>query len=118
MWPVRAHAAAISGETRYTCASLVPLRPSKLRLNVRSDTPPEFGEKPIPMHGPHAHSSTRAPAAMMSDNAPQSASIVSTCLEPGETERLTESAIFLPFRMAATRSISRSDELVQEPIQT
>ena len=37
--PVIAEAAAVSGETRYTCASAVPLLARKLRLNVRKLTP-------------------------------------------------------------------------------
>lgn len=37
--PVRQLAAAVSGLTRYTPASRVPLRPSKFRLNVRSEMP-------------------------------------------------------------------------------
>ena len=116
--PVSAAATAVSGETRYTLASLVPLRPKKLRLNVRNDTPAELGEKPIPMQGPQAHSSSLAPLANISESAPQSASIESTCLEPGEMERLTEGEMVLPFKSAATFSISKSDELVQEPMQT
>src|SRR2546430_16199946 len=37
--PSRAVAAAVSGLHRYTRASGVPLRPSKFRLNVRTDRP-------------------------------------------------------------------------------
>ena len=74
--PAIADAAASSGETRYTSASLVPLRAKKLRLNVRSEIPAERGEKPIPIQGPHAHSSTLAPDAIISASAPHSASIV------------------------------------------
>ena len=116
--PVSAAATAVSGDTRYTCASFVPLRPRKLRLNVRRLTPPELGEKPMPMHGPHAHSSRRAPLESMSVSAPQSASMVSTCFDPGETDRLTPGATVLPLSRAATFSISSSDEFVQEPMQT
>ena len=72
----------------------------------------------MPMHGPQAHSSRRAPLARMSVSAPQPDSISSTCREPGETDRLTPSATFLPLRIAATRSRSRSEEFVQEPMQT
>ena len=88
--PVRAAATAVSGDTRYTLASAVPLRPSKLRLKVRRLTPPELGEKPIPIQGPQAHSSSRAPETRISDSAPQSASMVRTCREPGDTDILTE----------------------------
>ena len=38
-YPLIADAAAVSGLTRYTCPSAVPLRPSKFRLKVRRDTP-------------------------------------------------------------------------------
>ena len=72
----------------------------------------------MPMQGPQAHSSTRAPLASMSASAPQAESICKTCLEPGEMERLTVGATVLPFKMAATRRRSRSEELVQEPTQT
>ena len=116
--PVKAAATAVSGDTRYTCPSAVPERPSKLRLNVLRETPPEFGENPMPIHGPQAHSSTLAPLAMISVNAPQSASISSTCFDPGETERLTSGRMVLPLSSAATFSISYNEELVQEPMQT
>ena len=96
----------------------MPLRPSKLRLKVRRDTPAEFGEKPMPMQGPQAHSSTRAPLWRMSLSAPHSDSMRSTCLEPGEMDRLTSGEICFPLRMAATFSMSSSEELVQEPMHT
>ena len=85
---------------------------------MRRLTPPEFGENPMPMQGPHAHSSTRAPDARMSDSAPRSASMVSTCREPGETDTLTFGETVRPFSSAATFNRSDSDELVQEPMQT
>ena len=87
-------------------------------MNVRRLTPPEFGEKPMPMHGPQAHSSRRAPLARMSVSAPQSASMVSTCFDPGEMDRLTPGATVLPRSSAATLSISSRDEFVHEPMQT
>ena len=80
--------------------------------------PAEFGEKPIPMHGPHAHSRSLAPEARISLNAPQSESIDNTCLEPGDTDMLTLGLMVLPLRSAATLSISRREELVQEPTHT
>lgn len=72
----------------------------------------------MPMHGPQADSSTRAPAASMSANAPLRASIVSTCREPGEIVRLVLGWTRLPRRMPATVNMSRSEELVQLPMQT
>ena len=72
----------------------------------------------MPIHGPHAASRTRAPAATMSPSAPCSASIARTCREPGEIVRLTLSAILLPRRTEATVIISRKEELVQLPMQT
>ena len=54
----------------------------------------------MPMQGPQAHSSTRAPLERMSASAPQAESICKTCLEPGEMERLTVGATVLPFKMA------------------
>jgi hypothetical protein len=41
--PVRALAAAVDGEHRYTASPTVPLRPGKLRLKVRSDGRPATG---------------------------------------------------------------------------
>ena len=51
-------------------------------------------------------------------SAPHSASMVSTCLEPGEMDRLTEGWMVQPFSSAATFSISCREELVQEPMHT
>ena len=42
----------------------------------------------------------------------------STWREPGETDRFTPGAMVLPFKMAATFSISAREELVQEPMHT
>ena len=116
--PAIADAAAVSGDTKYTCASAVPLRAKKLRLNVRKLTPADCGEKPIPIQGPHAHSKIRAPALIRSARAPHSASIVYTCFEPGEMDKLTSGCTVLPLSIAATVNISASDELVHEPIHT
>ena len=118
IYPVSADATAVSGDTRYTFASFVPDRPSKFLLNVLRDTPPEFGENPMPMHGPHAHSRTRAPDAMISESAPVSESILSTCFDPGDMERLTDGSIVFPLSIAATFSISNSEELVHDPMHT
>ena len=70
------------------------------------------------MQGPQAHSRSRAPLARMSLRAPQSESIVRTCLDPGDTDTLTEGAMALPFSSAATFSRSMRLELVQEPMHT
>ncbi len=64
--PVSALAAAVDGEQRYTASSIVPLRPGKLRLNVRSEGCALTGAWPMPTHGPHTGSSIRAPAAKRS----------------------------------------------------
>lgn len=61
IYPVRQLTAAVSGLTRYTPASRVPLRPSKLRLNVRRETPAELGLWPMPMQGPQALSECARP---------------------------------------------------------
>ena len=52
----------------------------------------------MPMQGPQAHSSSRAPLARISSNAPHLASMDNTCREPGEIDKLTWGVIFLPFR--------------------
>ena len=80
--------------------------------------PPEFGDWPIPMQGPQALSRILAPASIISDSAPFCANILSTCFEPGAIERLTVGQTVLPFKMAATFSISIKEEFVQEPMQT
>ena len=72
----------------------------------------------MPMQGPQAHSSSRAPLARMSVRAPQSASMESTCREPGDTDKSTPGATWRPFRMAATFNRSVREELVQEPMHT
>jgi hypothetical protein len=60
--PVSAVAAAVDGEHKYTRSSAVPLRPGKLRLNVRTDASPLIGACPMPIQGPQTGSSMRAPA--------------------------------------------------------
>ena len=87
-------------------------------MKVLRLTPADFGEKPIPIHGPHAHSRILAPAEMRSASAPHSASMVYTCFEPGEIESDTSGCTVLPLRIAATVKRSLSDELVQEPMHT
>ena len=104
--PVIALTAAVSGLTRYIWASVVPLLPSKLRLNVLKEIPSLLGACPIPIQGPHAHSRTLAPASIMSANAPFWASILNTCFDPGEIVRLTFSLTVLPFKIFATFIIS------------
>src|SRR5665647_3926816 len=100
--PVIAERAAVSGLTRYTCASSVPLRPLKFRLKVRRETAPVFGDWPIPMQGPQAFSITLAPEFIKSAKAPFSASLDKILLEPGEITRLTSGWTLLPLNMEAT----------------
>ena len=116
--PDKAAAAADSGETRYTPAVVVPERPKKLRLDVRTETPFVLGAIELPMQNPHAVSRIRAPEAMMSASAPFLAAISSTCRDPHATPSDMPEAIFLPFRTAATCIISRYDPFVHEPIIT
>ena len=100
--PFIAERAAVSGLTRYTCASSVPLLPLKFLLKVLRETAPDLGDCPMPMHGPQAFSMILAPALMMSANAPFSAIFSNILLDPGEITRLTSGWTFLPLRMAAT----------------
>ena len=97
-----AETAAVSGLTSHTLAEAVPLRPQKLRLKVLRLTASVAGAWPMPMHGPQAHSSTLAPADTIFARAPFEASIVSTCLEPGEMTRLTFGATVWPSSISAT----------------
>src|SRR4030067_3379295 len=77
--PVRAAATAVSGLARYTLALLVPERPSKFLLLVRMDTASVFGAWPAPLQKPHVDSVLRGREAMISESAPFSAIISSTC---------------------------------------
>ena len=116
--PVTAEIAAVSGLTRYTDASRVPLLPLKFLLKVRSDTAPDLGDCPIPMQGPHAFSIILAPADIITARAPFSASFVRILLEPGEITRLTSGCTLRPFNICATFIRSAYDEFVQLPIAT
>ncbi len=87
--PYMAETAAVSGLTRYTSASIVPLLPLKFLLKVLKEIPPDFGDCPMPMQGPHAHSMILAPAFIIWANAPFSASLDKILLDPGEITRLT-----------------------------
>ena len=53
------------------------------------------------MHGPHVHSRILAPQATNVAKAPFSINFINTCLDPGDTAKLTLEAIFLPFKIAA-----------------
>ena len=116
--PSSAHAAAVSGLTRYTCALFVPLRPSKLRFEVRTLTASVWGAWAAPMQNPQAASSSRAPAASRSNTASVRAIVSSTCRDPGATTRLTSGRACRPFSIAATVMRSRQLEFVHEPMHT
>ena len=88
-------------------ALLEPLRPKKLRLLVRTLTALVQGLCPMPMQKPHAVSQMRAPASIMSCSAPLALSMLSTCRLPGAMTSDTSGFTVLPFRMAATRIMSR-----------
>src|SRR3990172_694775 len=85
MTAFREVAAAVSGLHRYTLSSGVPLRPGKFRLKVRTDAPCVEGANPIPMHGPHATSSSLTPARMSFVMTPPRRHAIRTWREPGET---------------------------------
>jgi hypothetical protein len=100
-FPASAALAAVCGLTRYTWASWVPLRPSKLRLKVRAHTPLETGEPPMPMQGPQAHSRMRAPASSSTSSSPSAVSSFNTCLEPGAMSRSQAGSMRLPRKISA-----------------
>ena len=100
--PLSAQAAAVSGETRKIPASLVPERPSKFRLLVRTETPPEGGACPAPMQKPHAVSRIRAPELTSVAMLLSFAAIWRTWREPGATPKETFGRITLPFRILAS----------------
>ena len=116
--PFIADIAAVSGLTKYTPASRVPLRPLKFLLKVLRDIAPDFGDCPMPMQGPQAFSITLAPEFIMSRRAPFSAILARILLEPGDITKLTSSFTFFPLSMAATFMRSVYDEFVQLPIAT
>ena len=70
----------------------------------------------MPMHGPHALSSMRAPLLTSFLMMPASMALVYTCLEPGDTPSDTPGATVLPSRMSAAIPRSLIDELVQDPM--
>ncbi len=72
----------------------------------------------MPMHGPHAHSRILAPDLTMSASSPVSIRRRRTCLEPGDTVKLTSSLILRSFTMPATVFMSLREELVQLPTHT
>ena len=55
----------------------------------------------MPIQGPQVHSRILAPQDTKVESVPFSINFISTCLDPGETTRLTLCAIFLPFKIAA-----------------
>ena len=118
MYPVIAEAAAVSGETRYTLASAVPLLPLKFLLNVRNVIPSEFGANPIPIHGPQALSRILNPALISSPKIPAFSAIISVVRLPGAIPASTPGAMCLPFTIAATAAKSSKELFVQEPIAT
>ena len=82
-------------------ASSVPLRPLKLRFDVRRDTPLVRGAWPIPTQGPHPHSNIRAPASTNVEIMPSRNAIEKICRLPAATTRLTSGWTVWPFKMAA-----------------
>ena len=114
--PVSADAAAVSGDTRYTLALLVPERPSKLRLLVLSETASVAGDMCAPMQKPQAFSRMRQPAFTRMPSEPSAASMFTTCLEPHAMPTSTSSATWRPLSIWATVRMSRYDEFVHEPI--
>jgi len=96
----------------------VPLRPSKLRLNDRTEIAPLAGAWPMPMQGPHPASRMRAPAETRSASAPLRAIMLRVCLLPGVTVSDTLGCTVLPLSMAAMVSRSTREELVQLPTHT
>src|SRR5438552_1432209 len=118
IFPSSAVAAAVSGLHRYTRSSAVPLRPSKLRLNVRTEAPRVGGENPIPMHGPHATSSSRTPALMSFVMRPLVSMRSSVWREPGETATEIPGAMRLWSSACATMLRSRNEEFTLLPTAT
>ncbi len=111
-------ATATSGLARYTSASAVPLLPLKFRLKVLTETAPELGAQPMPMQGPQAFSMILTPARTSSRYSPLSTRCSTTCLEPGLIVACRPACTVRPFNALATIFKSRSEEFVQEPMDT
>jgi hypothetical protein len=116
--PVRALAAAVAGEQRYTASSAVPLRPGKLRLKVRSDGRAVTGACPMPTHGPHTGSSIRAPASARSRYTPDRMIVSRICRDPGVTVSATPGATAVSRSAAATVARSWYELFTDDPTQT
>src|SRR3990170_4679629 len=118
--PYMAAATATSGLHRYTFASFVPLLPSKFLLNVRRDTPPEEGDWPLPMQGPHVFSRILMPASTRLASPFLWAIMSRTCLLPGDTVTLTSGWTLYPPFLKTSETTMRSlyEEFVQLPMQT
>src|SRR5215471_13378111 len=115
MTPVRAEAAAVNGEQRYTWSSLTPLRPAKLRLNARRLRPPAAGTWPIPAHEPHVGSDTVAPARKRSVSNPSLAIVSRIRWLPGKSTNEIEGCTRRPRRTSVTDAMSCHEPLVHEP---
>src|SRR4030067_825226 len=115
-----AAATAVSGLQRNILPSLVPLLPSKFRLKVRSETPPDGGDWPLPMQGPQVDSRMRAPASIRYESPLLRAIMSRTCFDPGEMVMLTSGWTLKPpfLNVSATSIRSLKDEFVQLPTQT
>src|SRR5438093_11946362 len=96
-------------------SSAVPLRPSKLRLNVRTDGPFVGGANPIPMHGPHATSSSRTPDLMSFVMRPLISIQRSVYREPGETAGEIHAAAGFASKRRTTKLSPRNDDYTAVP---
>ena len=81
----------------YSRVAITNHNPDSLSL----DPAPSAGLKPRPMHGPHADSRIRAPAAISAASDPFSASIVSTWRLPGAMPNSTSGWTVRPLSTAA-----------------
>ena len=83
--PVRAAAAAVSGEHSQTESSSVPDRPGKLRGTVRRLFRPNAGACPMPMHPMQPAWWIRAPYLIRLSEAPIAVRSARICREVGFT---------------------------------
>src|SRR5262249_2025104 len=118
MRPLTAAAAAMAGLTRWV-RTLVPWRPSKLRLVVETQRSPGLPRSPLlPAPIEHPDSPHKKPASRNTRSRPAASAWRFTEVEPGTTMATTPSATRRPRVTAAAASRSGRRALVHEPTKT
>src|SRR5690606_40453583 len=91
---------------------LLPMRPTKLRFAVDSETSPSAILPPSPAHAPQPGFVTKAPLSMSVASTPERIASSMICFDPGVTISRTRGSILRPSRMRA--ATARSEEHTSE----